>query len=408
MTMTRRSVIAAAAAAPAAAAASRVMSASLGVQAEFFDPQYYANHNADLLVAGIKDYAGLRAHWLSHGIAEGRMAHPEFNAPAYRSRYADLRAAFGANTSAYYTHYVQHGQYEGRNARGAGLIARLGDVSIGASPRCAGAVDSLFFHGKDSINSYDHGRQLQTACYDTRYHACFNPTQAGGISDGLGNTSSSQLIYGDVSNGGRTLHTKTRAAFWTRPGHTITDQGMIGCTAKNTTAVSEFIADTKYTLKARNNVTVVEYDMSWKVGANIPANHFMAELSTGYHTSDFSVGYEVVAENGYAARLRHMGDHLGNTGQERLHPCILTVPNGSRAVGVYAPPEEGALTRYATWLWRFGQNQQTNDCTKWSIVRRYHDAVVTGQVVPARCYIVMGQVTDVHLELARLMKVNLP
>lgn len=35
---------------------------------------------------------------------------------------------------------------------------------------------------------------------------------------------------------------------------------------------------------------------------------------------------------------------------------------------------------------------------------RFNGAVSTGEVVPARCHIVMGQVTDVHLELARLMR----
>lgn len=378
---------------------------TLGVQSEFFDPQHYANHNADLLVAGLWTYSQLRSHWQSHGISEGRIAHPEFHAASYRARYADLRAAFGTNLAAYYQHYVTHGQYEGRDAKQAGaLIARLDDVSIGASPRCAGAVDSLWFHDRESVNSFDHGRQLQTACYDTRYEGCYNPTQAGGMTDGLGYTTSSRLLYGEVLDGGRTLHTRTQCAFWTRPGETITAPGVYGCTAKNTTVVSEFIADTKYQLARRNGVTAAQYDLTWTIGADIPAGHFMSELTTGYHTADFSVAYEVVPENGYAARLRHLGDHTGQTAQERPYPALLTTPDGARAIGAYAEPVEGAVTKYATWLWRFGQGQQTNDASKWTVVRRFAAGVQAGQVVPARCHIVMGQVTAVHLELARLMK----
>lgn len=405
MSLTRRSILTAAAASPAAVLAAKVQAAKLGVQSEFFDPQHYANHNADLLVAGLWTYSQLRGHWLSHGIAEGRIAHPEFHAASYRARYADLRAAFGSNLAAYYQHYVTHGQYEGRNATQAGaLIARLDDVSIGASPRCAGAVDSLWFHDRESVNSFDHGRQLQTACYDTRYEGCYNPTQAGGMTDGMGYTTTSRLMYGEVLDGGRTLHTRTQCAYWTKPGERITAKGVHHCTAANTTAESQFIADTKYTLARRNNVTAIQYDLTWHIGANIPAGHFMSELTTGYHTAEFSVAYEIVPENGYAARLRHMGDHLSQPGQERQYPAILTTPDGSRAIGAYAEPVDDAVTKYATWLWRFGQNQQTNDASKWTVVRRFNGAVSIGDVVPARCHIVMGQVTDVHMELARLMR----
>lgn len=399
--MNRRQLITAAAAIPAAAHATNW--ATLGVQSEFFDAQYYANHNADLLVAGLHTHAQLKQHWLSHGRYEGRMAHADFHAGSYRARYADLRAAFGDNMTAYYWHYVTHGQYEGRNARHAtALVARLGDDAIGASPRCAGAVDSLWFNETETINSFDHGRQLQTACYDTRYEGCYNPTQAGGMTDGLGATSSSRMLSGTAY--GNVLHTRTKCAFWTRPGERITAQGMYGCAAQNTTVQSDFIADTKYTLGRRNGVLVIDYDLIWTAGAFIPAGHFMSELTTGYHTADFSVGYEVVPELGYAARLRHMGDHLSQPGQERPYPAILTTPDGVRAVGCFAPPDRRANTKYATWLWRFGQNQQTNDCSKWTIVRRYSDSLQAGQQVTAKCYIVCGQVTDVHQELARLMR----
>lgn len=399
---TRRTFMAAAAASPLSSQAFGFLSPKVGV-GEFFDPQYYANWNSDVVAAGLKTYAQIRGHWLSHGINEGRMAHPEFHAPSYRARYADLRAAFGTNLAAYYQHWLSHGQYEGRIGRPSGvLVARLGDVSIGASARCAGAVESLCFSGADSLNSYDHGRQLQTACYDTRYEGCYNPTQAGGMTDHLGPTSSSQLLYGAAS--GSVLHTRTRASFWTRPGETITAQGMYGCTAHNTTVLSDFVADTKYTLRQRNGVTIIDYDLIWTIGTHIPAGHFMAELTTGYHTTDFSVGYEIVPEQNYAARLRHMGDHLTQPGQERQYPTILTTPDGSRAVGVYSANVDGAATKYATWLWRFGQNQETNDCSKWTIVRRYAAAMTPGQQVPARCYIVLGQVTAVHQELIRLMR----
>ncbi len=380
--------------------AAKIQASKLGVQSEFFDAQHYANHNADLLVYGLLKYSQLRSHWLTHGISEGRIAHPEFHAASYRGRYADLRAAFGSNLALYYKHYVAHGQYEGRNAKQANaLIARLDDVSIGASPRCAGAIDSLFFHGAESVNSYDKGRQIQKADYDLRFAACFNPTQAGGMTDGVGYGTSSQLLYGAVLDGGRTLRTRTRPAYWTKPGEAITSADMQNCTAQNTTVLSDFVFDTRYTLSARNSVTTAAYSADTTIGANIPAGSYQSEVTTGYHTSEFSSTFEVVAENGYAARPRDRAQ-----GFESPHPCIISTPDGARAIGVYSKPVPGAVTLYATWLWNFGAGQQTNDASKWSIIRRYAAGVTVGQVVKDTAHIVVGQVTDVHMEIARLMR----
>lgn len=405
MLVSRRSLALGIATAPASTLAAPFFSKSLGANTEFFDWQHYANHNADLLVAGLKSAGQLRSHWLSSGIKEGRIAHPDFHAASYRTRYPDLQAAFGNNNTQLYQHYVTHGQYEGRDAKRSGaLIARLGGVSISSSDRCAGAVDSLVFSGKECVNSFDHGRQIQTCCLDTRYEGCYNPTQAGSRSDGLGYSTSSQRISGSITNNGQTLNTSTRAAFWARPGETINDSGVYGCTANNTTIVSDYVASTSYALVSRPLTTLIRYDLSWVVGRAMPANSFMSELVTGYHTSDFSVGYEIVPENGYAARLRHMGDHLTQAGQERPYPTILITPDGSRAIGVYSASISGSTTAYATWLWRFGQNQGTNDCSKWTIVRRYQSSFSAGQTVSARCYIVVGQTTDVHQDLIALMQ----
>ena len=48
---------------------------------------------------------------------EGRQAKDTFNLKAYRSRYADLRKAFGNDNKAYYMHYIRNGYKEKRNAR---------------------------------------------------------------------------------------------------------------------------------------------------------------------------------------------------------------------------------------------------------------------------------------------------
>lgn len=385
-----------------ASTAPAYFSSTLGAQAEFFDWQFYANHNPDLVVADLLSATQLRNHWLYNGLAEGRYAHPEIHVQSYRARYPDLDATFGTNWSALYNHYVNHGQYEGRDGTMAGeMVARLGEVSLRATPRCAGAIDSLFFGGAESVNSYDHGRQIQTCCVDTRGDACFNPTQAGRRADGRGYPSSSQLLSIVVSNGGKTLRTRTLCAYWAGPGETIGDPGMYHCTATTGTVLSEYIADTTYTLTTgANGTTVIEYDVEWTLGSDLPGGVFMSELVTGYHGYNMRTGYEVLP--GGAAQLRHMAN-LTDPGQERDQPMLLTTPTGSRSIGIYSAPVPDAYTRYCGWAWNFGTGRDADNASKWSLIRRYQGSFVKGDKIQARAYIVVGEVTPVHQKIVALM-----
>ena len=56
-------------------------------------------------------------HFLTYGMKEGRLSSPNFNLNNYKSRYGDLRAAFGDNNKEYYIHYWVYGSNEGRDAK---------------------------------------------------------------------------------------------------------------------------------------------------------------------------------------------------------------------------------------------------------------------------------------------------
>jgi hypothetical protein len=75
----------------------------------------------------------------------------------------------------------------------AKISAQVGPspLVISTTERLAGAIDSLTWNGKEFINSWDHGRQLQTAAFIEKFGECYNPTEAGSSSDGTGPTSSS-------------------------------------------------------------------------------------------------------------------------------------------------------------------------------------------------------------------------
>ncbi|MCY2967517.1 MAG: hypothetical protein NT069_28450, partial [Planctomycetota bacterium] len=74
------------------------------------------------------------------------------------------------------------------------------EVVITTTRRLAGAIHSLTWNGREFIDSYDHGRQLQSACsFDLGrpgefWAECYNPTEAGSRRDGIGANSSSRLL----------------------------------------------------------------------------------------------------------------------------------------------------------------------------------------------------------------------
>ncbi len=85
--------------------------------AEVFDAAYYANANGDLKAAFGDDADMLYAHFLSWGMAEGRVASAEFNVNVYKNANGDLQAAFGDDFVKYFEHYIQCGKDEGRTCK---------------------------------------------------------------------------------------------------------------------------------------------------------------------------------------------------------------------------------------------------------------------------------------------------
>src|SRR4051794_9102735 len=98
--------------------------------------------------------------------------------------------------------------------------AGTSDIVITTTSRLGGAVHSLTWNGKEFVDSFDHGRQLQSAAnFDGGQQFApevFNPTEAGSRRDGTGLTSSSKLLKMTVRSA--ELETVTRMAFRLAPG----------------------------------------------------------------------------------------------------------------------------------------------------------------------------------------------
>ena len=92
--------------------------------APVYDPGYYLSRNDDVEKAYTKvsgcgvtmlDDGAVLRHFIRYGMAEGRRGSEAFDVHGYKTRYLDLRKAFGKNLKAYYTHYLKYGLKERRD-----------------------------------------------------------------------------------------------------------------------------------------------------------------------------------------------------------------------------------------------------------------------------------------------------
>src|SRR6185312_14270838 len=136
------------------------------------------------------------------------------------------------------------------------------EIVLHASARVAGAIDSLTWRGTAFINSYDHGRELQSASSFNNWGECFNPTEAGSRDDGTGWTSTSRLLSLRVER--QRLTTRTRMAFWLAPG----EQCRSGLRAINDRVQSDHELTKVVTIGAHGLANVIEHAVSYHVPAS--------------------------------------------------------------------------------------------------------------------------------------------
>ena len=91
--------------------------------APVYDFSYYIASSPDVISAYTKksecgalvDDAAILRHFVRCGMAEGRRGNEAFDVYGYKTRYIDLRKAFGNDLKAYYTHFLKYGLKEGRD-----------------------------------------------------------------------------------------------------------------------------------------------------------------------------------------------------------------------------------------------------------------------------------------------------
>lgn len=259
-------------------------------------------------------------------------------------------------------------------------LAGPSPIVITTTHRTAGAIASLTWLGKEFIDSYDHGRELQSATSFDGYGECYNPTEAGSQMDGTGPTSSSLLQY--IHAQGNYLETQILAAFWIAPG----DSSPFCGHPVNTTVRSGHIFRKKVKIGMPGMAHVIKYNTEFDLPANY--DHGVFEVLTGYMPTEFAYFYTYNPETQV---LTPLSDGPG----EQDLPVIFSTQNQIHSMGIYSPYLPQAEIPW-TGYGRF----RFPDCTKWNCVFRKWN--VSPGVHKFLCYVMVGSLDNVKTSMNQL------
>ncbi len=244
-------------------------------------------------------------------------------------------------------------------------VAGISPIIIRASPKFAGAIDSLTWDGKEFIDSGDHGRLLQSAVTFDGLGERYNPTEGGSQDDWSLDVSDSVLKA--VRAKDNLLETETQMAFWLKPG--LPDQE--GKPAVNTTGLSDTVLFKRVEIKGH----IIDYAVRFRVPKDYTSARF--EVLTAYMPVEFN----------HVWRLDG-GELVPGEGYNNL-PLVLS--SGDYAMGICA---KGAV--YDS----FSPEDMLNPVVKWNVL--YERSPVPKGDYDYQCYVVVGTLEDVRNGLKSL------
>ena len=268
------------------------------------------------------------------------------------------------------------------------------EIVITTTARLAGAIHSLTWNGREFIDSFDHGRQLQSASnldFGTPItNETFNPTEAGSARDFTGDTSSSRLLHWRVCTD--SIQTLSQMAFWLAPGEKSGTN-----LAKNTTLLSDHLLTKRVRIGYEDLPHVISYDVVFSVPMGERHTHAVFEALTCYMPAEFSEFKQFDPRSG---ELEPLSDGPGEIPQ----PVVFSVPGGTHAMGVYAPPQPAPKSTGPT----FGRfHFKTEKVVKWNCVFRVTDkqGIAPGEY-PFRMFVIVGDLNTVRDSLRALHRRN--
>lgn len=266
------------------------------------------------------------------------------------------------------------------------------EIVVTTTRRLAGAIHSVRWNGKEFIDSFDHGRQLQSAAsFDCAQPGEFwaeryNPTEAGSRRDGVGDLSSSRLLR--LRAEGRELETTVRMAYWLAP-----DEESSGRRARNTEVLSRHQVTKQVRIGYRDLPHVLDYRVTFTVPDGERHHYAQFEALTGYMPPEFSRFYRFERRTG---ELLPLDDGPG----EQADPVVLATEDGSHAMGVFSPDQPSRGYEHAGYgRFRFAAEK----VVKWNCVFRVRDAAgIRPGDYRFRMFVPVGTLADVRKSLQSL------
>ena len=240
------------------------------------------------------------------------------------------------------------------------------EIVITTTSRLAGAIHSLTWHGREFIDSVDHGRQLQSASsFDNSREfgaETFNPTEAGSRDDADGPTSTSRL-FELVTKPGE-LRTRNLMAFWLAPGEK--SQGQL---ARNSERLSRHQLQKDLKIGHQLGPDVLDYRVTFKLPDGEPHRTAQFEALTGYMPPVFEKFFRFDRTQ---RRLVPLTDGPG----EQADPIVFATADERHAMGIVAvtaPTKSQQGPNYGRW--RFNSER----VVKWNCVYRESGTVEAGE-----------------------------
>ena len=221
------------------------------------------------------------------------------------------------------------------------------NITITASRKFGGAISSVKVNGMNGIefiDSYDHGRELQSALNASIEPSAifiseiYNPTEAGSSSDARNSTSTSKII--NISTNNNTLTNKTQMAYWLRPR-----EKSFGNLALNKSPLSNNFLSKNVSFNSNIN-NVVDYTVRFTVPSNQNGESYyflQFEVLTGYMPIEFSNFWTF--QNNNLETLSNQEDG------EQSYPILFSNKNNDMAMGVVVAKR----TTYVTTNNQYGQ-----------------------------------------------------
>ena len=152
--------------------------------AAVFNPEYYSEHNKDVVNAFGNTTEALLNHFVTYGMNEGRQGSEEFSVEAYKYNNPDLVNVFGNDTRTYYIHYIKYGKAEGRKATGSTGNGGNNSGNQGGAATGNYVVDGVDYSAVFNADYYYNNHKDVANAFGKDAQALFNHFMNYGINEG--------------------------------------------------------------------------------------------------------------------------------------------------------------------------------------------------------------------------------